>query len=884
MGSLPFLGLTAFSPAQAQVVTDGTLSTQVSTSDNRNFTIADCLQVGSNLFHSFLQFNVPSAGSVFFDTPVGTRNIIARVTGRSSSTIDGLIRANGSTNLFLLNPNGIQFGPNARLNIGGSFLGSTGESFLFDNGSVFSATTPSPPSLLSVNAPIGLQYGSSPQSIEVQQANLQVEQGQTLALAGGNLAITGGQLNAPQGRISLIAGREGQVDLTHGPQGLQVTPGTMIQRSGEIDLSARAYLDVSGSGGGEISLYGQQIQVRDSAQVLAETLGGSNGLGITIETDQLQILNGGIVSVSTFGGGQAGDLVIEAQDITVQGNRELQDFLPQLFAADIQTAEQFGTGLFALSFGDGDGGKIAITSNELRLNQSGFLATSAFSEGAGGDLVIQANQVTLDAAEITAETFGSGNAGVVDLQAQEIFLRQGGGFFASTFGSGRGGLITLRAQDRVEIVGTTPNGRFNSGVGVNSFRDGNGGVIQIEAPTISLRDGAGVGGVAFNSGAGGTVILRAEEQVLLEGTASQGEDVSNLSTRSQGTGPAGDIEITTQDLLVQGGATVSTSALSSGQAGRLTIRASQAITVEGSDRGGQALSSLRTDSNLNPNASQFRPPTPANVLGGAGDLTILTPNLEVRDGAEITVSSASTGIQAGNLDVQTNLLRLINRGFLRADSSAGSGGNITVRGKNVWLQQNSGITTNATGTASGGNILFNTDTLVALDDSDITANAVAGRGGNINITAQGIFLSPDSDLTTSSSLGVDGEVNINTPETDPSDSTVELSESIKVPPQLAQRCRPGQALGNGQFVNSGRGGVPANPFSLRSYGAVWHDIRSSEELSQVSSAAETSQPAADSQAAPIVEAQGWTSTSKGLKLVAPKQMASAIGLTSSGIC
>ncbi len=91
-------------------------------------------------------------------------NIFSRVTGRNISNIDGLIRANGSASLFLINPAGIIFGENARLDIGGSFYGSTASSILFEDGEFSAADLANPP-LLTVNAPIGLGFRDHPGDI-----------------------------------------------------------------------------------------------------------------------------------------------------------------------------------------------------------------------------------------------------------------------------------------------------------------------------------------------------------------------------------------------------------------------------------------------------------------------------------------------------------------------------------------------------------------------------------------------------------------------------------------------------------------------------------------------------------------------------------------------
>ena len=106
------------------------------------------------MFHSFGEFSVPNGFEAFFNNGA-IDNIISRVTGGSISNINGLIRANGSANLILINPAGISFGAGASLSIGGSFLGSSGDRISFQDGTVFSAD-PNQPALLTVSAPIGV--------------------------------------------------------------------------------------------------------------------------------------------------------------------------------------------------------------------------------------------------------------------------------------------------------------------------------------------------------------------------------------------------------------------------------------------------------------------------------------------------------------------------------------------------------------------------------------------------------------------------------------------------------------------------------------------------------------------------------------------------------
>ncbi|NJR62506.1 MAG: filamentous hemagglutinin N-terminal domain-containing protein [Cyanobacteria bacterium CRU_2_1] len=528
--------LTSQVSASAQIVPDATLPNDtIVTPDGNTVEITGGTTAGGNLFHSFEEFSVPTGGTAFFNN-AAIVNIISRVTGRSISDIDGLIRANGSANLFLINPNGIIFGPNASLDIGGSFIGSTANSILFADGSEFSAIDPQTSSLLTVSVPVGLQYGANARGITVQGVGnnlflnsetdpsvnrtnrppgLQVDTGQTLALVGGTITLEGGNLTASDGRIELgSVGEAGLVTLIPTDLGWTLNYDT-ITRFQDIRLSQAASLEVSGDGGGSIQVQGRQVILTQASAMLADTLGDGVGGTLTIRaTDTVrvtgfsvspsrQVFNSRISTDVALGArGNGGDLVIVADRLRITDGAQISS----------------GT------FGIGDAGLLRVTVQDLEisggspLGASGLLApVEAAATGNGGDLVIEADRLRIsDGAQVAASTFGAGDAGDLTVQANQIEL----------------------------VGGTAPEG-FPSGLfaNVQEGATGNGGDLMIETDRLHIIDGAQIGASTFGAGDAGSLTVQAQVVEAIGGARS---DSSGLFVVSRSTGDGGDLRIETR--------------------------------------------------------------------------------------------------------------------------------------------------------------------------------------------------------------------------------------------------------------------------------------------------------------------------------------------------
>lgn len=775
-------------PGFCQIAADRSVNTIVNTSNGRDFTIETGSQSGGNLFHSFQSFSVPSGGSVLFNNAASVQHIFSRVTGTEVSRIDGLIRANGSANLFLLNPNGIIFGANAALNIGGSFIGSTASALRFADGNIFSAAANEAPPLLTISAPVGLQLSSSGGDIQVQgngnnltfdaasfaidrnarPSGLQVPAGQTLALVGGNIALNGGNLTAEAGRIELGSGQSGFVRLIPLGVGWQLGYGA-VENFQNIQIAGAASIDVSGPPNGlpsgSVQMRGQNIAIQGGSVVLGINEGPRDGGTLQLEAQQ-QINISGVAS-----------------------NRS--SALPSGVYAEAGRSAR------------GRGGNIFLSAPLVRLFARGYSSATTVGAGDGGNLSIQAIEVEVtgrsqrQSSSILAATgpTATGKGGSLNINATRLRVTDGAQIGASTFGRGAAGSINLQA-DEVAVIGTGERVASLISTGANRRSTGPGGNLNITAKKLSILDGGNIIADTFSSGQGGNLIVTANE-VLVQGVSEESLSRSGLSTAvaRDGTGPGGNLTLTANRLRIAEGGAVSVETRGTGNSGELTIR-SQTIEVIGQS---------------NPNRPQSNISALSLGRGNAGSLDLTTDRLNLRNAGEINVSSQGRGT-AGDVNITATQISLNNSAKILARTGVGDRGNIRLNSDAVTLQRTSTIATSATGSATGGNIILNTDAVVLTGGSDIVARAVLGQGGSINITTQGLFQTSNTRIDASSELGIDGTVQVNTPDTDLRQQVIELPDQVVDTSRLiANSCLVPSSQRRGSFIITGAGGLPASP-------------------------------------------------------------------------
>ena len=953
VSSIAIACLSIAQPVHAQIIPDATLPTNSQVVPGCTICAIEGGTVrGTNLFHSLQQFSIPTGGEAHFNNAAAIQNILTRVTGNFVSNIDGLIRANGTANLFLLNPNGIIFGPNAQLNVGGSFIGTTASSFKFSDGSEFSATNPQAPPLLAINVPIGLQYGRPSGNVTVTGAILEVETGKTLALVGGSVDLANAALFAPSGRIEIGAVLDGIVELTvNGNTPSLILPpatqranvsitgsfldtATLTSNGGIININAGSLSVVdailssdaleTGSAGSVIINAHDAVELNFVDIVTSGGLDNGRGGNIEITAGSLSIVDNSVLSTEAFGDESAGNILINVRDAVLLDNIEMNSSsgVGNSSGGNIEIAADSlsvvgGTNLDTTLYGEGNSGNIVInvrdtalfndsskvfttvltdtkgnsgnieiTANSLFVVNGSELNTSLQGQGGAGDIVINArdtvvfenngvassnvvqgaegkggnieintNTLALNYTQLLAQTSGQGNAGSVTINARNAVSLNSGVIFSSVdnTATGNGGNIRITTGS-LSLKNDSPNlntqsslvaatdGRGNAGTISINARDavvferspifsqvfpnavGDGGNIEITARSFTATSSGLLTGVT-GQGNAGNVIINARESVSLIG----GGAYSNIGNR-EGVSTGGNIEIATGSLSITAGAQLFASTGGQGNAGNVTIRAGERVSVDGAET-----RVLGNDFDDRRSSSIFSS-AEEGAVGQGGTITITTPSFLVTNSGVVNARTRNAE-RGGDITINADTFEARNGGqVITTTSNSGQAGNITLNvvndvsisgiNQNYVAQQAqvrgdrrgdtqgdaSGLYTNAAlnSTGAGGNIRIATGS-VSLNGGAQLVAATDGRGsaGEIQITAADtVNLAGSNSIIRSGSgseqnrvgqIGNGGNINVTA-------RTLEVSDSATFNAQTFTDSRGGNIVVNAENLNANTGG------------------------------------------------------------------------------
>ena len=785
-----------FANVSGQIIPDNTLGDERSSVTPQGIN-RDRIDGGAirdtNLFHSFEKFSIGTGRDAYFSNPEGIANIFSRVTGSDRSDIFGTLGVLGDANLFLINPNGILFGPDATLDVRGAFHASTANEIIFPDGNTFSALEPEGAPLLTmdVTVPVGVAFAGAGSGTLVgsliNEATLDVDSGQTLTLQG-NTVMSRGELVAPEGGVQLLGHQvkltnQAQVDVGH--LDIEATEKISIASQEQIVVSENLNISTTDPEGvinlrgvdfgvlGDISLSGNAVSLRDSDILSLGNLDINSNL-LRIRGSDLTIL---------------GDIrfendelrVIRDSDLFVLGSLTVQN--NNLLMRDSQ--------FIALDIGDSleDGG-ILENVGEL-LDQVGFFLGDRESairdtfntNNRSRDIVISTrNSQLFDNGQILVGTL-AGQGRSIQLIADDLDISNSSRIIMFSAEDSQQGHLSINA-DQIRLLGIEddddPTEAIPNTIGVFNFDNSTSGTIDIVAndllmtdsslvitSTLGRREGGNIdvdvdtlringsgGNPLFSSflaavaigeendsngfPSGGDLTVNANE-ILLE----EGSEITTTTVSS----PGGQILVEADEIVITGrretfrgftSSSIASESYGQGDGGVVIVRA-DSIAIE--DSGDIATSNRRPDEPLlegdNSELNADRIITFGQLFSGVDEeLQARIPSTDfVRDGIGLFVGQAVLQLIPDE-DLEFNLQDFIpNIGEIFEDRVSNE----------IEIDQS----------GDAGDIFVFADNLSVKDGSEIFARTRAiGDGGNIDITVGDFLLLEGSNIGTTA--GTDG--------------------------------------------------------------------------------------------------------------------------------
>lgn len=565
---------------------------------------------------------------------------------------------------------------------------------------------------------------------------------------------------------------------------------------GDITIDATESVTISGSSANGIF----------PSSIVSDTRSNSPAGNIKINTGAFLLNGQASVSASSIGTGDGGNLTIDATEsieLNGVGKQSLLNLIQNSFSPENLSITDIRGGLFAVSF-IGNTQNINLKTPNLSLNNGSLVSTASFGTGNAGDIKINTSEtVEIIQSIISSTSFGTGNAGDIAIDTHNLQIRNAGSIITSNIGVGKAGNLTINATELVELSedeNYTDNLSLQGGIVTSNLGEGTTGAgnLLIKTKNLIVRDGL-------------EIDISNERIPPIEGVTSTLAEVELPEST----------KFTPNNSVIQ---------------------ATESVTISGSSADRMFTSSIRSSTETN---------LPAN------NIQIVTPQLTISDGADISVSSSGTGA-AGSLEVVADKMTLQSGGTLNADTFSSQGGNINLKiADTLLMSDRATMTTNALNQSNGGNITIDTNFLIALPTSSITATAISGQGGNIDIEAREIFVASPSQISASSQLGIDGEVTISTFTNDLRNNITKLPEkTLKTTERIISHCGVEDEFDRSSFVYIGRGALPPNPLERFSRDEFLVDWGTDFDEFEFHSFKPSPKPA-------IVEANRWIVSDRG---------------------
>jgi len=791
------------------ITSDGTLNTTVIQNGNV-FNINDGTIKGRNQFHSFERFSVGAGDIASFNGPGGIENILGRVTGGLGSDINGTLRSTiDGANLFLLNPAGVVFGPNASLDISGSFFVSTADFLRLGDDGIFYAD-PTKDSLLTMAPPSAFGFlGKNPAGITIEQSELKVPGGRTLSAVGGDINIRSGNLFARPGRVNLVSvgspgevhvddpglnvdafnelGNVNLVDATVESQTVVIRDGRLAVVQGRVQATgAQARIDIAARG---------EAVLGQGAALLAEAKSAGQKDGLAGEADDGDMADTSHITLSarddiqvapdariSAGGSQGGRVqlasdtgttwvagTVEAPGTATRGGEVhiLGEHVGMSAGASVDVSGATGGGTVLVG-GDFQGGNPDIKNATVTYMEPGATITAdARSHGDGGTAIVWADHTARVHGTITARGgVRGGDGGMIETSGKrhlDVALIK----VDASAPLGSPGTWLLDPLD-VEIS-ADPTMNVDEAPGPPKlFTPNDSGVSKIRNTDIEagLNTGTSVAistvdtPVSSNPpGQKGDIVIAASIQKTGGGIATlaldAAHDIIMDNEKIKGSGlnivfDAGSRVVLKNDAIID------TSTAGSDRGGDITINATavdlQSSTIDTGTFGAGAAGevTIRAKEELTIAGSKIFSDSPEDMSGNAGDILISAPVLTLSN-TEVTTKVAGTG-EGGIITIEAGeQIRLENATVSATVNNGGDGfrGDILLTTPSLTMIGGR-VAAETTGTRDAGIITLKADIVNIDSEGSISARTFgAGKAGDIELMVAELTLRGDSDIDSS---------------------------------------------------------------------------------------------------------------------------------------